>query len=49
MAARDAADSAITTYDVIKVAMMQAINSARENDDEVGSEQLAAAGHQELR
>lgn len=49
MAARDAADSAITTYDVVKVAMMQAINSAKENDDEVGSEQLAAAGHQGLR
>lgn len=35
MAARDSADSVITTYDVFKVAMMRATNSTRENDDEV--------------
>jgi hypothetical protein len=32
MAARDSADSEVTTYDAVKVAMMRAINSAEENE-----------------
>lgn len=49
MAARDAADDEVATYDVVKVAMMRAINLSEENDDGMGTKQSEAADDLELR